>query len=181
LKHGSSKKAAITEKIKPGGICFGRSENVKKKRNNNQNKQIAIIEHHLRQYKHYQAGIKNLRRQLDHILPNMTASYELSEGSRGVFVISSSTEKAALDRIESKRAMDINEKINEYNLICSSIDMAIKELDPKQQRFIQLRYMQGKSIEETAAAMTYTTKNLYKIRQHTMERLLISLWNILTL
>lgn len=154
---------------------------MKKKRNNNQNKNIATIEHHLRHYKHYQAGIANLRRQLDHILPNMTASYELSEGSRGVFVISSSTEKAALDRIESKRAMDINEKINEYQLICESIDLALKKLDPKQRQFIELRYMQGHSIEETAEAMQYTTKNLYKIRQHIFERLMISLWNILAL
>lgn len=152
-----------------------------KKKRNSHSKHIALIEHHLRQYKQYIVGIKNLQLQLDHIMPNMTASYELNEGSRGCFVVSSTTERAALDRIESKKALDINEKISEYNLIVRSIEAALAELEPAQQDLIRLRYFEGNSIEEVARIMGYTHKNIYRIRHRIMERLIISLWNILTL
>ncbi|WP_236018171.1 hypothetical protein [Alicyclobacillus suci] len=59
-------------------------------------------------------------------MPSMTARYDLAEGSHGTFFISSSTEKYAIDRIESKRALDLHEQIAHYQMIVDSIDKALK-------------------------------------------------------
>src|SRR5690606_6163329 len=103
-------------------------------------KVIRVIERHLRNYKTYKVAIKNLQKRLDYIMPNITASYELREGSTGTFNIRSSTEDAALDRLESARALFLHEQIKQYRLITESIDEAIEALGEQEKNFVVLRY-----------------------------------------
>lgn len=148
---------------------------------NVQRKRFKLIETHLRNYRNYQAGIKNLQKQLDYILPNITAKYEIMEGSVGAFSFKSKTEDFAIDRIEGKRALQLHEDIAVYQLIIDCIDNAVKELEPLEQQFINFRYFQNWSIEKTAMEMGYSERNLFFVRNNVREKLMISLKNILNL
>ncbi|GMA49342.1 hypothetical protein GCM10025857_06990 [Alicyclobacillus contaminans] len=139
---------------------------------------IRAIEAHLRCYMSYKVGIRNLQKQLDYIMPSMTARYDLAEGSHGTFFISSSTEKYAIDRIESKRALDIHEQIAQYKLIVDSIDEALKTLTEEERSFVEMRYYKQWSVKKTAEALGYSEKNIFVIRTRAMDKLVICLRNI---
>lgn len=149
------------------------------RKGNNKRSQIKKIELALRQYKSYIVGVRNLQKQLDFIMPAMTASYELREGSNGAFVLNSTTEKYAIDRIESKRALDIHDKIRQYELIVGCIDEALVEVNEQEKEFVTYRYFSGWSIAKCAAEMGYSEQNLFLIRKQLMNKLLISLTTVL--
>lgn len=142
---------------------------------------IKEIEYHLRQYKTYKISIKNIERQLEWILPSVTAQYSASEGSSGTFNISSKVEQAVLDRLESKQALDLHEEMERYKIIVSSIERSLEALDEKEREFVEHRYFERKAIIDVAAVMKYSEKYLHQIRIRVMDSLLISLSNILML
>lgn len=139
------------------------------------------IEHHLRNYRNYVTGIKNMQKQMDYIMPGMTARYELREEAVGAFVFSSSTEKYAIDRIESKRALQLHEDIVIYELIVSSIENALEGLGEDEREFVELRYFNGRTITEITEKMGYSERQVFLIRDNVRDELLISLKNIIHL
>lgn len=144
-------------------------------------KDFKIIEGHLRNYRNYLAGIKNMTKQMDYIMPGITASYELREESIGAFVFSSSTEKYAIDRIESKRALQLHEDIMIYKLISNSIEIALEELEDEEREFVKLRYFNNHSILVIADKMGYSERQVFLIRNSVREILGISLKNLIHL
>lgn len=136
---------------------------------------IQKIESHLRNYHQYKIGVNNLELQLDSIMPKMTASYEVREGSNGSFTINSSTEKYAIDRIESKRALDIHEQIEMYKLIVECIDNAMKGLDKEERKFVECRYFSHYTIQKMAMTLGYGESTVFKIRNRIMGKLIHSL------
>lgn len=108
-------------------------------------------------------------------MPKMTASYELREGSNGSFVIHSSTEEYAIDRIESKRALDIHEQIETYKIIVSCIDNALNGLDQEEKKFVECRYFSGYTISKMAITLGYGESTVFKIRNRIMDKLVHSL------
>jgi DNA-directed RNA polymerase specialized sigma subunit len=138
-------------------------------------KQIKRIEKHLRQYTTYKIGLKTLKKQLDYIMPKVVANYEYIGGSSGTFSVSSSTEKAAIDKIESKKALIIQDDIQRYKFILESIDEALKDLKELERRFVELRYFDRKTVAETSIELGYSEKHIFNLRQQVMEKLLISL------
>ncbi|MGM9924753.1 MAG: sigma-70 family RNA polymerase sigma factor, partial [Bacillus sp. (in: firmicutes)] len=120
-------------------------------------------------------------KQMDYLMPSMTASYEVREESIGAFVFSSSTEKYAIDRIESKRALQLHEDIVLYELIVNSINDGIAQLEHEEKAFIELRYFKNQTITATAANLGYSERQIFSIRKNVMGKLLISLKNIVKL
>lgn len=138
------------------------------------------IETHLRHYNTYKIGIENCKKQLDYILPSITSHFDYIGGNS--FYIANSTERVAIDRIESKRALDLYEEIEQYKIICDSIDRAFSELKPHEQDFIKLRYFDCQPIENVKREMGYSEhKSVYRIRRHALDKLLISLNNLIIL
>ncbi|PFP29379.1 hypothetical protein COJ96_10770 [Bacillus sp. AFS073361] len=146
-----------------------------------QKRRIEKIENHLRKYHHYKIGINNLKMQLDSLMPKMTASYELREGSSGSFIINSETEQFAIDRIESKRALDLHELIERYQLIINCVDAALEGLDDEELEYVECRYLSGYSVQKTALRMGYGESNVFKIRTRVMEKLQHSLHGLIHL
>jgi hypothetical protein len=142
-------------------------------------KGFKVIEKHLRMYRHYKASINNMKREMDYIMPNITASYEVREGSVGVFTFKSDTEDYAIDRLESKRALELHEDIKKYELLVECIDYAVKELDDTEKTFVKCRYFDRLSIEMTAAEMRYSPRTISEIRKQVKDKLVISLRNIM--
>lgn len=140
---------------------------------------IKRLEYHLRNYQTYEVGIRNLKRQLDYIMPDITANYELAQGSSGTFNIRSDTEKYAIDRIESKKALDLHESIRRYELIISAIDESMNGLEEIEREFIKCRYFKNMSFAKTAQELTSSEKHIYNVRNVTFNKLLISLRGIL--
>jgi DNA-directed RNA polymerase specialized sigma subunit len=139
------------------------------------------IETHLRHYKTYQVGIKNCQKQLDYIMPTLVSGFG-SDGCSSFFYIENNTEKVALDRIESKKALDLKEEINQYTLIVESINDALSELQDQEKEFVRLRYFECLPIYEVKTKMGYSEeKSVYRIRRHVLDKLLISLNNLLSL
>lgn len=139
------------------------------------------IENHLRFYKSYQIGIKNCEKQLDYIMPTLVSRYEVSSDTGESFWIVNNTEKVALDRIESKRALDLREEIEQFKLITESIEAALEDLKPEEMNFVQHRYFSGLPIQEVKIKMGYSEeKSVYRIRRKVLDKLLISLHNLLT-
>lgn len=114
-------------------------------------------------------------------MPSMVARYEV-DGKGSGFYISNNTERVAIDRIESKRALDLHENIKQNELICTSIERAFKELQPQEQDFVKLRYFDCKPIEVVKREMKYNEdRSVYRIRRHVLDKLLISLNNLFTM
>lgn len=119
-----------------------------------------------------------MKEQLEFILPSCVTNYDVV-GTTGTFNVSSTTEKYAIDRIESKRALDLNEEIAKYQLIIRSIDNAIEQLEEIEQKFIKERYFKKKTIRETAIELGYSEKHIFNLRNRVMTKLLISLNGLL--
>lgn len=148
---------------------------------NKKKEDFKIIESHLRNYRNYITGIKNMHKQLDYNMPRVTASWEMKEEKIGVFIPSSSVEKYAIDRIESNWALQLHEDIIIYDLVINSIDEAVSQLKDDEQEFVQNRYFNNNSITETAETMGYSERQIFLIRNSVKDQLLISLKNILML
>ena len=139
-----------------------------------------IIESHLRHYRTYKVGILNCQKQLDYIMPNITARYDYIQGS--TFYIGNNTERVAIDRVESKRALDLHEEIEKYKIITESIDNAFSELSSIEQKFVDLRYFDRMAIYDVKTVLGYSEdKSVFRIRRHVLDRFFISLNNLLTL
>lgn len=152
------------------------------KRRKNKNASIySQVEFLLKNYKNYKSGIKNLQKQLDYIMPGITASFEVREGTTGTFSIKSNTEKFAIDRIESRKALTIYEEINTYQLIIDCIDGSMVALKEKEKEFVKLRYFEGHSMASVAEKIGYTERNIYNLRRDVLEQLKISLSGVLKL
>jgi hypothetical protein len=140
-----------------------------------------IIERYLRHYKTYKVGIKNLQMQLDYLMPSLVSSFTY-DGSHPIFFIANDTEKVAMDRIESRRAIDLREEIEQLMIIIESIDNGFNQLQDKEKEFVDLRYFNKKEIWEVKQLMKYAEeKSLYKIRRRALDSLLISLNNLIYL
>lgn len=152
-------------------------------RNSGKTKAIKerMIENHLRYYRTYQVGIKNCEQQLGYISPTLVPNYGIID-SGSFFFIPNNTENVALDRIESKRALDLREEIDKYKMITQSIENAVENLNMQERAFVHLRYFECLPIAEVKQQLGYSEeKSVYRIRRHVLDKLLISLNNLLTL
>lgn len=114
-------------------------------------------------------------------MPTLVSNYGITENGSFWF-ISNDTEKVAIDRIESKRALDLREEIEQFKLITDSIDAALDELTPEEWNFVQQRYFLASPMKDVKTAMGYSEeKSIYRIRRRVLDKLLISLNNLLTL
>lgn len=139
------------------------------------------LENHLRFYHTYLVGIKNCEQQLEYIMPSLITHYSAETSGSSFFSISNTTEKYALDRIEGKRALDLREEIERNKLIVSSIDNALSDLKPQEKSFVTYRYFQCLPIHEVRIKMGYShDKSVYRIRRHVLDKLMISLNNLLS-
>jgi hypothetical protein len=151
------------------------------KNNNNQNIKERTIENFLSKYNTYRIGIKNCQQQLDYMLPSLTTRYE-SDGMTASYYIANNTERVALDRITSKKALDLLEEIERYKLIIALIDNAVGELDEKQKTFVQHRYFSGLKMYDVKAKMNVSEeKTLYRIRRQVLDKFEISLSSLINL
>jgi DNA-directed RNA polymerase specialized sigma subunit len=148
---------------------------------NSRNIRERTIENFLNKYNTYLIGIKNCQQQLDYMLPSLTARYD-SDGQSATYYIANNTAQVALDRITSKRALDLLEEIEHYKLIISSIDNALSELDEKQKSFVQLRYFGNLKMYEVKGKMHVSDeKILYRIRRQVLDKFAISLGSLISL
>jgi RinA family phage transcriptional activator len=139
------------------------------------------IENFLSRYNTYKIGIKNCQQQLDYMMPSLTVRYD-SDGQSSSYYISNDTEKVALDRITSKKALDLLEEIEQYKLIISLIDNAITELDSKQKSFVEYRYFSSLKMYEIKSQMNVSEeKTLYRIRRQVLDKFAISLGSLTNL
>ena len=141
---------------------------------------INTIENFLRKYVTYKANIKNCKRQLNYLFPNITANYEFDARSGNSFMIST-TEKFAIDRIESKRALDLHEQIAKSQTVVESIETALEALEPREKVFVELRYFKCLPFSQISNAMDQSERSLFQIRNQVTGKLCISLANLLTL
>jgi DNA-directed RNA polymerase specialized sigma subunit len=138
------------------------------------------IENHLRFFKTYLVGIKNCEQQLEYIMPSLVARYEITDSGESLFIINN-TENVALDRIEGKRALDLREEIEKNKLITSSIENAINDLKQQEKDFVEWRYFECLPMHEVKLKLGYSEeKSVYRIRRHVLDKLLISLKNLLS-
>jgi hypothetical protein len=139
------------------------------------------IENHLRFYYTYLTGIKNCEQQLDYIMPSLVSTCGTGENG-SLFFIVNDTEKVAVDRIEGKRALDIREQIEHYKIIVSSIDNALENLKEQELDFVKFRYFERLPIQEVKLKLKYSEdKSVYRVRRHVLDKLIISLNNLLIL
>lgn len=148
----------------------------------NHNKIIKerYIEKQLRLYKTYQIGIKNCEQQLEYIMPTLISNYGLAENGSFWF-IPNDTARVAVDRIESKRALDLREEIGRFKIITNSIENAVEELGAQEKNFVQLRYFEGLPLNVVKNDLGYKEeKSVFRIRRQVLDKLLISLQNLLS-
>lgn len=139
------------------------------------------IENFLYKYRTYKIAIKNCQQQLDYMLPSLTARYD-SDGRSASYYIANNTEKVALDRISSKRALILVEEIEQNKIIIASIDNALSELDEKQKLFVEFRYFSGLKMYEVKERMFVSEeKTLYRIRRQVLDKFAISLGSLINL
>ncbi|MET3689876.1 DNA-directed RNA polymerase specialized sigma subunit [Priestia megaterium] len=140
--------------------------------------EFKVIEGHLDKYMSYKIGVENLRQQLEHMFPKVTANYDLSkEGSTGTFMFNSNTENYGIERAEIGKAIEA--EIERYELVISSIDRAMQHLEEKEQEYVQLRYFEGLKNRQVAQRMNFSLKMIYNTRDKVKKEALIRLRNLL--
>ena len=140
-----------------------------------------LIESHLRYFETYKIAIINLKKQLEYILPTLTTRYDFDFDGNHTFTVND-TEKVAIDRIESKRALDLHEEIKQYQIIVESIENAFQQLKPIEQQFVKERYFECLSMEEVTKLLGYAqAKSAYQIKKRVLDKLQISLSNLLVM
>lgn len=154
---------------------------LKSKMKNAKHEQFKKIVHHLENYRIYKVGIVNLQKELDRIMPGITVSYEVMEGTVGAFCFKSKTEDYAIDRIESKRALQLHENIAVYKMIVESIDAALEYLDDKEREYVIYRYIDKQPVYKAAELMSYSDRQTLNIKKRVQEKLLTCLANIIHL
>lgn len=138
------------------------------------------LENHLRFYNTYLTGIKNCEQQLEYIMPTLVTTHGMNENGSFFFIVND-TEKVAVDRLESKKAIDLREEIERYKIITSSITNSINDLKPNEREFIKWRYFECLPIQDVKTKMGYSEeKSVYRIRRHVLDKLMISLNNLLS-
>ena len=138
------------------------------------------LENHLRNYKTYLIGIKNCEMHLDYIMPSLVTTYGIDRDGTTFFILND-TEKVAIDRIEGKRALDLKEEIERLKIITLSIENAIEELKPIEKDFVQYRYFECLPMHEIKIKLGYSDeKSVYSIRRNLLDKMLISLNNLLS-
>lgn len=126
-------------------------------------------------------GIKNCEQQLEYIQPNITTKFGADDHGAFFYVVADSTCNIAIDRIEGKRALDLKEEIERYKIITSSIEKAMTELKQQELDFVNFRYFDCLPMHEVKAKLGYSEeKSVYRLRKHVLDKLLISLHNLLT-
>lgn len=93
----------------------------------------------------------------------------------------SSTERFAIDRIESKKALDLHEQIARSQTIVESIETALEVLEEKERSFVEYRYFHCLPFNEIATAMNQSERSVFDIKKRATEKLVISLANLFTL
>ena len=141
-------------------------------------KRIREIENHLRHYRTYKTGISNIQKKLDYLMPGITATYEVREGSTGAFVFTTNKDSSPIDRIESKRVLDLYEEMNRDQMIVDAIEKAVQDLPEIEQDFIEKRYFHDYSIAKLSFELGYSERSIFKIRKQVMDKLLISLGSL---
>jgi DNA-directed RNA polymerase specialized sigma subunit len=148
---------------------------------NNRNEKERTIENFLNKYGTYKVGIRNCQQQLDYMLPSLTCRYD-SDGMSASYYISNNTERVALDRITSKKALDLLEEMEQFRLVVACIDNAMAELPEKEREFVRNRYFLNLKMYEVKAKMNVSEeKTLYRIRRVVLDKFMISLKNLLNL
>jgi DNA-directed RNA polymerase specialized sigma subunit len=139
------------------------------------------IENRLRFFETYKVGMKNCEQQLEYIMPSLVSKLGVDDDG-SYFFIPNDTEKVALDRIESKRALDLKEEIEHFKLIISSIENSLEDLNEQEREFVKLRYFERLEMNVVKNKMGYSEeKSVYRIRKLVLSKLMISLKNLLTL
>jgi DNA-directed RNA polymerase specialized sigma subunit len=137
------------------------------------------IERNLKLYRTYEATIANCKRQLDYMLPSGVTSYDFDRGGNSGQV-TSTTERSALERLESTRAIEMHKTIERYTLIIQSVDRALCGLEDLEKRFVELRYFKNFSMEQVAELIKYSLRTVYEIKRKTLEKLEISLVSLMS-
>lgn len=148
---------------------------------NRKSENERTLENHLRYFETYKIGIKNCQQQLEYIMPTLVSKVGIEfDGSS--FFVPNNTQNVALDRLESKRALDLREEIEKYNLIVSSISNALEDLTEQEKEFVKYRYFDRLEMNVVKKKMGYSEeKSIYRIRRLVLDKLTISLKNLLTL
>ena len=117
---------------------------------------------------------------LDYIMPSLVTTYGIDRDGTTFFILND-TEKVAIDRIEGKRALDLKEEIERLKIITLSIENAIEELKPIEKDFVQYRYFECLPMHEIKIKLGYSDeKSVYSIRRNLLDKMLISLNNLLS-
>lgn len=139
-------------------------------------KQIRQAEYHLRNYKTYQTAVKNLKQEIDYIMPNMDVYFQLRDRS---FTFSSSTDQqGSIDRMNAIRVLNLYEKMKRYQMTIHAIDTALDNLNDLERSYVVKRYFNDFSIDKLTFEIGYSERSIFNIRQQVMEKLLISLSGI---
>ncbi len=97
-----------------------------------------------------------------------------------IYLIGIKNIQQSLDEIlTDKHSGYLKDQLNIYKTIIISIDEAMRILSEDERKFIRLRYIEELSMSETAKRIGCSVQNGFRIRNNAMNKLLISLRNLL--
>lgn len=137
---------------------------------------FSKIEKHLKNYKKYKISIQNMKRQLDHMFPKITTAFDNKEGTTGTFTFKSDTEDYAIKRAEKKAETEW--LINHYTIIIESIDSAMKQLDPIEKEFVEMKYFNDVHMKKIAYTLKTSYRTIYDIKSKVKKEFIITLKNL---
>jgi hypothetical protein len=126
---------------------------------------VKNIEKHLRNYNNYKIASANLHKQLEFLSENK----QLGQISAGSVTLQMPTNES-VTLLESE--------FNQLQVVIESIDRSLTELTDIEQKFVETRYFNKWSIDKSAMHIGYSDKALFVIRNHVLEKLLLSLGSI---
>lgn len=122
---------------------------------------VKNIEKHLRNYKNYKIGIKNLEKQLSLISSKTTPLYPTLRS----FAVPS--------------VLKIKAELEVLLMIVGTIERALAELTEIEKKYVECRYFNKWSVNKSAMEIGYSDKALFAIRNQVMDKFLISMGSLI--
>jgi DNA-directed RNA polymerase specialized sigma subunit len=141
-----------------------------------------LLENHLRNYKQYKVAISILQEQLDYLIPGFHASYQIDNNNKAHFQLNTDRElPQSIDRSSSLKALFIYEELIQKKMVLDSIEKSLEQLNQTEEKYVNLRYFQEKSVVATSMELGYSEKYIFQLRKKVLDKLLIPLSGLLVM
>jgi DNA-directed RNA polymerase specialized sigma subunit len=116
------------------------------------------------------------------LIPGFHAHYQIDNNNKTHFQLSTDSElPQSIDRSSSLKALFIYEELVQKKMVLDSIEKSLEQLNQTEEKYVNLRHFQEKSVVATSMKLGYSEKYIFQLRKKVLDKLLIPLSGLLVM